>query len=48
MAEGLLLVPDKLAQKIIRLKFVEMRKMMPEMWTGEGGDIKEHSVLATA
>ena len=35
MAEGLLPVPDKLAQKIIRLEFVEMRELMPEMWMGE-------------
>ena len=30
-AEGLLPVPEKLAQKIVRLEFVEMREMMPEM-----------------
>ena len=29
MAEGLLYVPEKLAQKIIRLEFVEMRELMP-------------------
>ena len=38
MAEGLLPVPDKLAQKIIRLEFVEMRELMPEMWMGEEED----------
>jgi len=32
MAEGLLPVPEKLAQKIIRLEFVEMRELMPETW----------------
>ena len=32
MAEGLLPVPEKLAQKIICLEFVEMRELMPETW----------------
>ena len=35
MAEGLLPVPEKLAQKIFRLEFIEMREMMPEMWLQE-------------
>ena len=32
MAEGLLPVPEILAQKIIRLEFIEMRELMPETW----------------
>ena len=32
IAEGLLPVPEKLAKKIIRLEFVEMRELTPEMW----------------
>ena len=35
MAEGLLPVPEKLAQKIVLLEFVEMREMMPETWLNE-------------
>ena len=34
MAEGLLPVPEKLAQKIVRLEFVEMREMMPDCGWG--------------
>ena len=39
MAEGLLPVPEKLAQKIIRLEFVEMRELMPEMWWREEEEV---------
>ena len=28
-------MPEKLAQKILRLEFVEMRELMPEMWLQE-------------
>ena len=39
MAEKLLPVPEKLAQKILRLEFVEMRELMPEMWWREEEDV---------
>jgi hypothetical protein len=32
LGEGLLPVPDKLVQKIVRLEYVEMRELMPETW----------------
>ena len=32
MVEGLLPVAEKLAQKIIRLEFIEMRELMTETW----------------
>ena len=32
MAEGLLPVPEILAQKIIHLEFIKMRELMPETW----------------
>ena len=35
LGEGLLPVPDKLAQKIVRLEYVEMRELMPETWLKE-------------
>ena len=35
MAEGLVPVAEKLAQRIVRLEFVEMKEMMPEMWLNE-------------
>ena len=30
--EGLLPVPKKLQEKIVRLEFVEMRELLPETW----------------
>ena len=39
--EGLLPVPEKLAQKIIHLEFVEMRNLMPETWMMEEEDTKK-------
>ena len=35
LGEGLLPVPDKLVQKILKLEFVEMRDLMPESWMRE-------------
>lgn len=35
LGEGLLPVPDKLVQKIVRLEFIEMRDLMPETWLRE-------------
>ena len=35
LGEGLLPVPDKLVQKIVKLEFVEMRDLMPESWMRE-------------
>ena len=41
VGEGLLPVPEKLAQKIIYLEFVEMRDLMPETWMMEEEDTKK-------
>ena len=40
--EGLLPVPEKLTQKIIRLEFVEMRDLMPETWLMEEDSGRTH------
>ena len=32
LGEGLMPVPEKLANKIIKLEFVEMQDLMPETW----------------
>ena len=44
LGEGLLLVPDKLAQKIIRLEFVEMRDLMPETWLREEDEVRRNTL----
>lgn len=38
MGEGLLPVPAKLQQKIVRLEFIEMRELLPETWQKEEDD----------
>ena len=40
--EGLLPMPEKLTQKIIRLEFVEMRDLMPETWLMEEEDSRKN------
>ena len=42
--EGLLPVPEKLTQKIIRLEFVEMRDLMPETWLMEEEDSRKNTL----
>ena len=32
MGEGLLLIPEKLVKKIIKLEFIEMYELLPEFW----------------
>jgi hypothetical protein len=41
LGEGLLPVPDKLVQKIVKLEFVEMRDLMPETWLLEEEESKK-------
>ena len=42
--EGLLPVPEKLTQKIIRLEFVEMRDLTPETWLMEEEDSRKNTL----
>ena len=49
LGEGLLPVPEKLAQKILHLDFVEMRELVPEtLAKGRRGSGEEHSSMAKA
>ena len=41
LGEGLLPVPDKLVQKIVRLEYIEMRELMPETWLKEEDEGKQ-------
>ena len=42
--EGLLRVPEKLTQNIIRLEFIEMRDLMPETWLMEEEDSRKNTL----
>ena len=43
--EGLLPVPEKLVQKILRLEFVEMRELMPETWLREEEELTKNTIV---
>lgn len=44
LGEGLLPVPEKLAQKILRLEFIEMRELMPETWLREEEEASKNTI----
>ena len=43
MGEGLLPILEKLAQKIIRLEFIEIRELMPEMVLHDKGIVNRNN-----